>query len=80
MEKKVKLSPRQDEFGMSLSDENYKFSVEEGTEGILHKWTTKLHPHPANNDVLQEQDFGLVEMPDGSMQYFRPEQITVIKE
>jgi len=75
--RKITVSPMDDEFAMQMLDQNYKMSVPEITNNcIFHKWTTKLHEHPANDEYLQEQDYALVEMPDGKMQYFRPEQIS----
>lgn len=72
--RKVTVSPMAEEVAMQMINPNHQ--IQPITENcIFHKWTTKLHEHPANNEYMQEQDFALVEMPDGSVQYFRPEQI-----
>lgn len=74
--RKITVSALPDDVAMQMMNENHQLDVPVNTENcIFHKWTTKLHEHPANNEILQEQDFALIEFPDGSMRYVRPEQI-----
>ena len=74
--RKVTISALPEDIAMQLINENHILRIAAITENCLfHKWTTKLHDHPANNEYLQDQDYGLVEFPDGNMHYVRPEQI-----
>lgn len=74
--RKVTVSAMADDIAMQLVDRGHRLSIPVQTENcIFHKWTTKLHPHPENNEVLQEMDYALVEFPDGVMYYVRPEQV-----
>lgn len=66
----VTINPMADE----LFEENPKLPQ----KGRFHKWTTKKHHCPEaqeDDNVFNEVDYGLIEMSDGSMEYFRPDQI-----
>ena len=74
--RKVTISALPEDIAMQLINENHILHIPAITENCLfHKWTTKLHDHPTNNEYLQEQDYALVEFPDGNMHYVRPQQI-----
>ena len=74
--RRVTVSAMADDIAMQMMDENHQLQIPALTENcIFHKWTTKLHEHPANNDFMQEQDYALVEFPDGLTRYVRPEQL-----
>lgn len=75
--RKVTVTAMADDMAMLLINPDHKLQIPAETpDCIFHKWTTKLHPHSANDEYLQEQDYALVEFPDGSMHYVRPEQIS----
>lgn len=74
--RKVTITALQEDIAMQLINANHILQIPAITENCLfHKWTTKLHDHPGNNEYLQEEDYGLVEFPDGNMHYVKPEQI-----
>ena len=74
--REVVLHPLNEEFGMAISDDSYRMEIEEPVENcIFHKWVTRKYPHPENNEFMQNQELGMIEMPDGVIKYFRPEQI-----
>ena len=58
-----------------LAEEIYGKNPKQPEKGYFHKWTTKKHQSPKNYDVFEDVDFGLIEMTDGQMRYYRPDQI-----
>jgi len=74
--KKVTVTALADDLAMQMINQNHQLQVPAETKDcVFHKWTTKLHGHPENLEILQEQDYALVEFPDGKMHYVRPEQV-----
>jgi hypothetical protein len=74
--RKITVRAMPEDIAMQMMNKNHKLSVPAETENcIFHKWTTKLHTNPENDEYMQEFDFALVEFPDGIMHYVRPEQI-----
>jgi hypothetical protein len=80
MNRIVTINPCPEDFGIALVDPNHKMKIESPIEDcIFHKWTTKRFTHPENEQSVQDYDFGLVELPDGKIEYFKPEQIVFKK-
>lgn len=80
LNRKVIIIPFEEDLRLKMLDIEYKMEIEHPIENcIFHKWVTKQFTHPENNEFMQNNEFGLVEMPDGKMKYFRPEQIVFKK-
>lgn len=72
----VTINPLEEDFKLKIFDSKHKMEIEEPVENcIFHKWTTKKFTNPENEKFMQSYDFGLIEMPNGEMKYFKPEQI-----